>query len=190
MRPRAGMDRMRKLVNRSMADFRPSSVTCSCSAQSCARRRRLSHRTSAGDPRRTRTNRQATRRQQRFRRAVANRRQRAAEHIPGPEHLDHLAAPIGEELVEHHCAIDDLKDGTGLVAFEKNDAARPEGELPSDAGWGGPSASMQGTLGSKKLGFLRNVVLRNVRGPLDDVEQRLHGIPQRMTAVIRVRGSW
>lgn len=34
---------------------------------------------------------------------------------------------------------------------------------------------------------LRNVVLRNVRGPLDHVEQRLHRTPQRMTVVIRTR---
>ena len=109
---------MRKLVNRSMADFRPSSVTCSCSAQSCARRRRLSHCTSAGEPS---TNSRPTARQRVA--SSVSAAQRAAEHIPGPEHLDHLAAPIGEELVEHHGAIDDLKDGTGLVAFEKNDAA-------------------------------------------------------------------
>ena len=58
--------------------------------------------------------------------AIIDRMMREAEHVASAEQFHHLAATVGQQLVEHHDAVEHLEHPLRPVAFQEDQGMRSE----------------------------------------------------------------
>src|SRR5690606_33524320 len=88
---------------------------------------------------------------ERFRRAVEDRQRGEAEHIAGAQQFDDLPPAVGQQLVEHDRAVDDLINAVGAIAFAENMAMLANAMALSDRLF----FAMAGLLGDARFAGLR-----------------------------------